>query len=275
MAELYAVLVSPLASAVLDPALCQETVVNAWVTLTWNAYHLLTRPTLILTLLLMLSLGPWLLSRLSMRWKGGISGVGLLLLVSYVLVGSPIGVALGDRLLVYPVPPDTGETADAIVVLGRGSELRPDRVDVAADLWQSQRAPLVFASGRGDAVEIAEQLESQGLPSDAIAGEPCSRTTEENAQFSALLLKPQSVKRILLVTDPPHMLRSLLTFRSLGFEVIPHLSPLPQPLSNRHEGILLLREYVGLAAYSILGRFSTREVSADEVASTQGRLPQL
>ena len=79
--------------------------------------------------------------------------------------------------------------------------------------------------------------------------------------FTARLLQPQGRKQILLVTDPPHMLRSLLTFRSLGFTVIPHPSPLPQTLSPQEKDALMLREYSALFFYSLLGWFLPQNYS--------------
>jgi uncharacterized SAM-binding protein YcdF (DUF218 family) len=106
---------------------------------------------------------------------------------------------------------------------------------------------------------MTQRLKRKGLPHDAVNGEPCSRTTEENARFTAALLKPDGTRRIILVTDPPHMLRSLLTFHSYGFDVIPHISPLSNQLSYHKQGFLVFREYIGLASYSVLGRFAPRD----------------
>jgi uncharacterized SAM-binding protein YcdF (DUF218 family) len=175
---------------------------------------------------------------------------------------------IGNRILVAFLPSDAGTTADAIVVLGRGGELRPERVDVSAQLWDARRAPLIFASGSGDAQEIADMLAQKGIPAGAIDGEPCSRTTEENARFTAALLQPKNVHRILLVTDPPHMLRSLLTFRSLGFDVTPHTNPLPNRLDTRKKAYLVFREYLGIVGYGLRGRFLPREPSEADLNPT-------
>ncbi|MNT55386.1 hypothetical protein D3C72_1926190 [compost metagenome] len=48
-----------------------------------------------------------------------------------------------------------------------------------------------------------------------------SRTTWENAQFSAEVLLPQGVKRVVLVTHAWHMPRAVWSFRKAGFEVVP------------------------------------------------------
>jgi uncharacterized SAM-binding protein YcdF (DUF218 family) len=241
----------------LSPALCQESSAGQWATFTWQLFERLTKPELVLPAILGLILLPWFVR--SLPRKRVISSMGLLLLLLYSSICSPLGIRAGNKLLVSLLPTDSGQPADAIVVLGRGSELRPQRIQVATDLWRTQRAPLVFASGWGDAEEMATLLTQQGLPATAIDGEPCSRTTEENALFTAAQLQPKGVRQILLVTDPPHMLRSYLTFRSLGFEVLPHANPLPPELEGSRKAFLLVREYLGLVSYSMLGRFAPRQ----------------
>jgi uncharacterized SAM-binding protein YcdF (DUF218 family) len=177
------------------------------------------------------------------------------LLTTYWISTFPLTIAIAKKGLVAFVPPDPGTTTDAIVVLGRGEEFRKSRVKIAAELWQSHRAPLIFASGAGDGLEIVEQLKAEGVPEKALDEEHCSRTTQENALFTAMILQPRGVKQILLVTDPPHILRSLLTFRRLGFEVIPHLSPIPPKLTPPKTAMLMFYEYMGLVSYGLEGRF--------------------
>ncbi|MGI0486465.1 YdcF family protein [Pantanalinema rosaneae CENA516] len=198
----------------------------------------------------------WLLIPRHRRWLTRIA-TGLVLV--YLLILSPPAVAISNRLLLSFVPADSGQPTDAIVVLGRGGGLRQSRANVAAQLWQDHRAPLVFISGRYDAPPIAQMVAKQGVPTTAITGESCSATTEENALLTAAALKPRQVHQIVLVTDPPHLLRSTLTFRSLGFKVIPHASPLP-PLESPQRASLVFREYFGIVAYGLRGRFFARDL---------------
>lgn len=156
------------------------------------------------------------------------------------------------------LPTDRGEVADAIVVLGRGKDLRTERVDVAAQLWQAQRAPTVFVSGRGDATAIVQMLEDI-IPPRVVNGENCSLTTQENAIFSAAVLDVQRQSKILLVTDLPHMWRSLHDFRNQGFRVIPHSSPLPDTWSWRRKAFLTFRECVALISHGVRGLFTPQQ----------------
>lgn len=250
----------------IEPARCEPGTVKHWTGFTWWLFSGLTKPALVLPILVSLILLPWFVRSLR-RYRIRSMGVGLLLL--YGLVSAPIGMKLGNQLLMSFLPQDAGQPVDAIVVLGRGQALRPERTQVAAELWQAERAPLVFTSGWGDAKPIARGLIKRGVPEQAIDGEPCSRTTEQNAQFTAALLQPRGVQQILLVTDPPHMLRSYLTFRSLGFRVIPHPNPLPPELNTRRESFLIVREYLGLVSYGLLGRFFPREAPPAEVIAQE------
>lgn len=242
----------------LDPALCSRPV-NQWLVLKSTLSQWLTTPPLIILPLLALVFIPWMFPRL--RWRRWWSSLGIVLLVIYFSAAFPLTVAVAKQGLVAFIPKDSGKTVDAIVVLGRGGEFRDSRVKVAAQLWQSRRAPLIFASGAGDGSEIVEQLKAQGIPHQALEEEHCSRTTEENALFTASVLQPRGVKQVLIVTDPPHMMRSLLTFGSLGFEAIPHTSSIPPNLTQTKKAMLVFYEYMGLFSYSLGGKFFPQDVA--------------
>ncbi|MEP0910002.1 YdcF family protein [Leptolyngbya sp. FACHB-711] len=264
----------------MDPALCTAESVSLWTRSTSLLVRLLMNPQWVLPPLMIWIILPWLLRIFRRKWL--YSGTGAVLLLVYLLLGSPLTANLGERFLTGAFPGDSGEPVEAIVILGRGRELRPQRVQTAAALWRNDvkqfsqvghRAPLIFASGRGDALEIAAMLKKGGIPASAIDGEPCSRTTEENAQFTAALLQPRGIHRILLVTDLPHLRRSWLTFRSLGFEVIPHASPLPPQFPERKTAFLVVRECFGFVTYGLLGRYTPRSVTETPTAIVQPAQP--
>lgn len=236
----------------LDPALCVRST-SQWLVLKSMLSTWLMTPILVVLPLAALIGLPWIMPRL--RWNRQLSSMGIVLLVIYFTATFPLTIAVANKGLVEFLPADPGVSVDAIVVLGRGDALRESRVQVAADLWKNHRAPLIFASGRGDGFEILSLLKAEGIPNQALDEESCSQTTEENAQFTAQVLQPQGVKHILLVTDPPHLLRSLLTFRSLGFTVIPYSSPLPPNLAASRKAMIVFYEYMGLISYSLRGHF--------------------
>lgn len=197
----------------------------------------------------------------SQGWKRQLITPVTILLVVYLGATSPPMVALATQVMVTLLPADSGTTIDAIVVLGRGMELRNSRIKSAVQLWQAKRAPRIFVSGIGDAPAMIQLFRAKGIPRERLGGESCSQNTEENAFSTASMLHRQGIWRILLITDSPHMLRAFLTFRSLGFKVIPHTSPLPLYLTSTDEALLVFREYLGLVGYAVWGRFQQQRSS--------------
>jgi len=131
--------------------------------------------------------------------------------------------------------------AQAIVVLGgvmRAPEaaghmpdLGPasDRVWHAARLFHADRAPIVLLSGGANLnVSIHSEAESMrtfmsalGVPTDAMVLEGLSRNTRQNAKFTADILRPMGINKIILVTSALHTRRAVALFEKQGFTVIP------------------------------------------------------
>ena len=154
----------------------------------------------------------------------------------------------GARLFVGPLERLTaplqvvGKTgAQAIVVLaaGRvrdapeyGGRDIPDyvalgRLRYAARLQRATGLPVLVTGGNGgvdddgwskaDAMAAALR-EDFGVPVKWVEGK--SRNTAENATFSAAVLRPDAVRRVLLVTDAMHMPRSRTAFQRAGLDVV-------------------------------------------------------
>jgi uncharacterized SAM-binding protein YcdF (DUF218 family) len=87
------------------------------------------------------------------------------------------------------------------------------------------RMPVVTSGGRqGDRVMaeiMRDALLTEGVPQENIWLEGESDSTQENAAFSAKLLLPRGIRRIILVTEAYHMRRAERDFRKEGFEVEP------------------------------------------------------
>lgn len=240
--------------------LCSRSMVKVPVDNELWSFRWLSKPILLGIILVIAFCGIlWILQNPERRrWFSSAKGFVLLFGLTALLTLLPIA---ADRAMVAFLPSDPGKRVDAIVVVGRGWPLMHARVDIVAELWQAERAPKIFASGIKDAPHLVQLLKEKGIPDRAIDGENCSLTTEENAIFSAAILQPQGVKQILLVTDEPHMMRTLLAFRAYGFTVFPRISPIPEHWNNKEKGFLKLRELLGVIKYGVRGAFFERPLS--------------
>ena len=179
----------------------------------------------------------------------------------------------------YPPVSDAG----AIVVLSSGvfpaNGSRPEpfadldtyeRSTYAAWLYHHVRPMPVLASGgvnadlpESTAAVMRRILIGQGVPDASVWVEGRSRTTYENAVYSAEILRAHGVRRILLVTAAYHMARSERCFRKQGLAVTPapcafHTMGLePSDLIPGGEAILdherALHEYLGFVWYKLRG----------------------
>jgi len=131
---------------------------------------------------------------------------------------------------------DQAAPADAIVVLGAAQyEGRPSpvlraRLDHALELYQRALAPLVIVTGgtgAGDTTSEAQVgrrfLRDHGVPDSAIVMETHGRTTSESIHAVAAIVSALPGQRVILVSDPFHMLRLSILARALG------LTPLTSP----------------------------------------------
>jgi len=145
------------------------------------------------------------------------------------------------------------QPADAIVVLGGGTyfyapEYRADtvsgaalmRLRYAAKLQRETGKPLLVTAGKplGNDLSEAQQMKSvleQEFKVPVRWIEDASVNTLENARYSYQVLQKAGIKRIYLVTHAWHMPRSILAFRSAGFEVV----PAPTAFTTRYRTDLL------------------------------------
>jgi len=191
---------------------------------------------------------------------------------------------LESRVPAEQLPAD----AEAIVVLSAGSyapdESEPEalpnqatylRCHYATWLYRTWKPVPVLATGGPDgsgkttvvlADVMARAIEEGGVPRTSIWTERESRSTFENAVFSARLLSGKGIRRIVLVTEAYHMPRSAACFRKAGLEVTP--APVARRSSRFHwsareffpsaakiaENEEALHEWVGLASYRLTGK---------------------
>ena len=169
------------------------------------------------------------------------TALGAILLLT-ALAMTPIGLLiiapLEDR---FPEPPAHMPPPDGIIVLGgavRGVESAAlgqivfdegERVVEAAILAKRYpTARVIFTGGTGLLLTADAPTEAQaaqkllvelGVDPSRITLETASRNTDENARFTAELIRPQPKQRWLLVTSAWHMPRSMGLFKKAGFNV--------------------------------------------------------
>lgn len=184
---------------------------------------------------LLLAVLLWLTWRWLPRLLRGLGVVGLL---AALVLATPLGANALVRWLESraPIAADcTGTPPHTIVLLGGGvqtstrdpadySVLSPSslrRVFAAAALARRQPDAAIVVTGDSfwgvpESVLMTRLLVELGIDPARIRGEYASRTTWQNAQFTAALAPPVE-RRIWLVTSSLHMARSLYAFEQAGF----------------------------------------------------------
>ena len=143
------------------------------------------------------------------------------------------------RLLATNAPAEPAlRNAQAIVVLGAGihvgdGERNPDRLDAlsiervawAAEMYHALSLPVAVTGGHinGSTSSLGalmrQQLEHNfGVP--VTWTEERARTTFENAEYVALMLKESGRDRVIVVTQPWHVARAVWWFNRVGLQAI-------------------------------------------------------
>lgn len=142
---------------------------------------------------------------------------------------------------------DQARPVESIVVLGaaqyagRPSPVLKARLDHGIDLWtRGMGKVLVLTGGRGSGDTTSEAdvgrsyARKHGVPDTAILLENEGRTTRESMLGVAELLQKRGIRRVILVSDPFHMLRLSIIGRRFG--LIPYTSPTrTSPISPNRE----------------------------------------
>jgi uncharacterized SAM-binding protein YcdF (DUF218 family) len=131
---------------------------------------------------------------------------------------------------------DRAKPSDAIVVLGaaqywgKPSPVLRARLDHAVGLYRRRMAPrLVLTGGVGvgdttsEAAVSRKYVISRGVPDSAILLETTGRTTRESLRSVSVMLRSGNGRRVILVSDPFHMLRLDILARRFG--LVPYTSP--------------------------------------------------
>ena len=201
------------------------------------SYGFLTPPAVLILLSLVGALLAW-------RWRG--FGIALVMLSSTALYLLAMPVAAS--YLLHEVEAEIPDSADlsraqAIVVLGAGvhpgdGAAEPDtlgplslaRVVYAAEAYRALHLPVAVSGGRVFPAQTAEAaLMQAALQRDFTVPvawtDEESRTTYENALYTARLLAPERITTIVVVTHAWHMPRALWAFERVGLRPLPWPTP--------------------------------------------------
>ena len=142
---------------------------------------------------------------------------------------------------------DEARPAAAIVVLGaaqyvgRPSPVLRARLDHAISLWRRGLAPRVIltgGTGAGDTTSEAavgrRYAMRRGVPDSAIVLENRGRTTSESMRAVAGYMETRPSSKVILVSDPFHMLRLSILARRFG--LTPYSSPTRTSPISRNVG---------------------------------------
>lgn len=172
--------------------------------------------------------------------KGLAAALFAVTLLFYGISTPYLSAALMRNLEAAYLPPEN-PSGDVIVLLGGGSTKGTPDIDgegglsegsaarllTAARLYHRLHIPILFTGGKvladgpSEAENAQRALLGLGIPSRDIILESKSRTTGENARFTAELLRERGFSHPILVTSAFHMKRSVLNFEKCGVQVTP------------------------------------------------------
>ena len=160
---------------------------------------------------------------------------------------------------------DRAQSADAIVLLGSmvypGGQLGPAlerRAQHAAALYQRGLAPVVICSGGvgtnppAEALVACARVVALGVPQRAVMYEDQSHNTEENAAFTARMMRLRGWHTAIIATDGFHLYRATLMFERVGVTAFPSPAQATVGAMNPIERIVReMREVGGVVWYEI------------------------
>jgi uncharacterized SAM-binding protein YcdF (DUF218 family) len=183
-----------------------------------------------------------------------------LVIAAFTPIGLALTVPLENR---FPFSwPDPQVPPDGIIMLPGGGA----GIDAVSKLSQdSPKARLTFCGFNVGGRDLTKRLVDLGVDPGRI-NTVQSRTTSEDAYYSAALFKPKPSERWLLITAAMHMPRAVGCFRAAGFRVEPYPVEFmtrgrtgPFALFSTGSSALIqfdraAKEWIGLVAYRLTGK---------------------
>jgi uncharacterized SAM-binding protein YcdF (DUF218 family) len=197
----------------------------------------------------------------SAAWLAATAACGLVT-AAFTPIGLALTVPLETR---FPLPqPDPRVSVDGIIMLPGGAGEGIAALSRPGQEYPKARLALCGFGPAGK--NLAKRLAEAGIDAVHINIVSRSRTTAEDAHYSAALLQPKPDERWLLITAAMHMPRAVGCFRAAGFQLQPY--PLefmtrgrsgPFALFSTGSSALIqldraAKEWIGLVAYRLIGK---------------------
>jgi uncharacterized SAM-binding protein YcdF (DUF218 family) len=192
------------------------------------------------------------------RWLTG-------LLVTILLLPIAISVVFGAAVLRYAGMSDDGP-ADAAIVLGAAvrttgpSPVYVERINHAIELYRSGAVKyIIMTGGKGLGERVTEadagrdQAIAAGIPADAVLTETRSRDTRENLVNVQPIVAAHHIGRVLIVSDPLHMMRAMQMANDIGLDAAPSPTPTTRYRTLVSQIPMLIKETYFNMHYRILG----------------------
>jgi uncharacterized SAM-binding protein YcdF (DUF218 family) len=154
----------------------------------------------------------------------------------------------------YLVVNEEPKPADVIIILSSGT----DRVEEGVTLYKLGYANKILFSGDGSQ-GMESQAESLGVPESRIVMEDKSRSTFENAKYSATIMQTQRFNSAIVVTSPYQTRRASIIFANFSKGWNWTICSVPFPPStatnwwkDRNTKSAVISEYMKLALHYVL-----------------------
>ena len=143
------------------------------------------------------------------------------------------GISLSIDIYTYSLVTDSSP-ADAAIVLGAAtwsaepSPVFEERIKHAINLYKTgQIKAIIFTGGMGHDEQVAESVVASqyavqhGVAAHDIYSETSSTLTYENLCGAKAIIQQEHLGRVLIVSDPLHMRRSMMMAHDLGIDAYP------------------------------------------------------
>ncbi len=171
---------------------------------------------------------------------------------------------------IYAYSQKTTETqGDCAIILGAGMGLHGpspvfrERINHGISLYRTGKVKyLIFTGGFGEGsnisdAEVAKQYARElGVPEGAILLEQQSKYTHENMQYAKMIMEENGLFDALIVSDPLHMKRAMLTAKDAGITAYPSPTQTTKYRSYHTKTEFIIREVACLIGYHFYRMFA-------------------